>query len=44
MCRHIWQAYNYQSKAAWYGDSEYLYTSSNTTEQALGWTKDTFRT
>ena len=27
-------------KAAWYGDSDYLYTYSNTTKQALAWTKD----
>ncbi len=27
-------------KAAWYGDSDYLYTYSNTTKQALTWTKD----
>ncbi|MFZ0327406.1 MAG: alpha-ketoglutarate-dependent dioxygenase AlkB [Nitrososphaeraceae archaeon] len=27
-------------KAAWYGDSEYLYTYSNTTKQALAWTKE----
>lgn len=27
-------------KAAWYGDSEYSYTYSNTTKQALSWTKD----
>ena len=29
-------------KAAWYGDSEYLYTYSNTTKQALAWTKELF--
>jgi alkylated DNA repair dioxygenase AlkB len=27
-------------KAAWYGDSEYLYTYSNTTKRALEWTKE----
>jgi alkylated DNA repair dioxygenase AlkB len=27
-------------KAAWYGDSNYLYTYSNTTKQALVWTKE----
>lgn len=27
-------------KAAWYGDSEYLYTYSNTTKQALPWTTE----
>lgn len=27
-------------KAAWYGDSDYRYTYSNTTKQALGWTKE----
>jgi alkylated DNA repair dioxygenase AlkB len=27
-------------KAAWYGDSDYLYTYSNATKQALGWTKE----
>jgi alkylated DNA repair dioxygenase AlkB len=27
-------------KAAWYGDSDYLYTYSNTTKQALAWTKE----
>src|ERR671913_1538780 len=27
-------------KAAWYGDSDYLYTYSNTTKQALLWTND----
>jgi alkylated DNA repair dioxygenase AlkB len=27
-------------KTAWYGDSEYLYTYSNTTKQALAWTKE----
>lgn len=27
-------------KAAWYGDNEYLYTYSNTTKQALVWTKE----
>ena len=27
-------------KAAWYGDSGYLYTYSNTTKQALSWTKE----
>ena len=27
-------------KVAWYGDSEYLYTYSNTTKQALAWTKE----
>lgn len=26
--------------AAWYGDSEYLYTYSNATKQALKWTKE----
>jgi alkylated DNA repair dioxygenase AlkB len=26
-------------KVAWYGDSDYLYTYSNTTKQALAWTK-----
>src|SRR5919199_1069919 len=25
---------------AWYGNSEYLYTYSNTTKRALGWTKE----
>jgi alkylated DNA repair dioxygenase AlkB len=27
-------------KTAWYGDSDYLYTYSNTTKQALAWTKE----
>ncbi|HET7148714.1 MAG TPA: alpha-ketoglutarate-dependent dioxygenase AlkB [Candidatus Nitrosopolaris sp.] len=27
-------------KVAWYGDSDYLYTYSNTTKQALSWTKE----
>src|ERR671910_3238058 len=27
-------------KAAWYGDSNYLYTYSNTTKHALAWTKE----
>jgi alkylated DNA repair dioxygenase AlkB len=27
-------------KAAWYGDSDYLYTYSNTTKQALAWTEE----
>jgi alkylated DNA repair dioxygenase AlkB len=27
-------------KAAWYGDLDYLYTYSNTTKQALQWTKE----
>jgi alkylated DNA repair dioxygenase AlkB len=27
-------------KAAWYGDSEYLYTYSNITKRALAWTKE----
>src|SRR5688500_4009935 len=27
-------------KAAWYGDADYLYTYSNTTKQALVWTKE----
>jgi alkylated DNA repair dioxygenase AlkB len=27
-------------KVAWYGDSNYLYTYSNTTKQALAWTKE----
>jgi hypothetical protein len=27
-------------KVAWYGDSNYLYTYSNTTKQALSWTKE----
>jgi alkylated DNA repair dioxygenase AlkB len=27
-------------KAAWYGDKPYLYTYSNTTKQALAWTKE----
>ncbi|WP_423149663.1 alpha-ketoglutarate-dependent dioxygenase AlkB family protein [Rubrolithibacter danxiaensis] len=27
-------------KAAWYGDSDYLYTYSNTTKQALVWTPE----
>jgi alkylated DNA repair dioxygenase AlkB len=27
-------------KAAWYGDSDYLYTYSNTTKQALTWTRE----
>jgi alkylated DNA repair dioxygenase AlkB len=27
-------------KAAWYGDSNYLYTYSNSTKQALAWTKE----
>ena len=27
-------------KVAWYGDSNYAYTYSNTTKQALGWTKE----
>jgi alkylated DNA repair dioxygenase AlkB len=27
-------------KVAWYGDSEYLYTYSNTTKQALAWTNE----
>ena len=27
-------------KVAWYGDSDYLYTYSNTTKQAFAWTKE----
>ncbi len=27
-------------KVAWYGDSEYSYTYSNTTKRALAWTKE----
>src|ERR671935_1968731 len=27
-------------EVAWYGDSEYLYTYSNTTKEALAWTKE----
>lgn len=27
-------------KVAWYGDSDYLYTYSNSTKQALAWTKE----
>jgi alkylated DNA repair dioxygenase AlkB len=27
-------------KVAWYGDTEYLYTYSNSTKQALSWTKE----
>jgi alkylated DNA repair dioxygenase AlkB len=27
-------------KVAWYGDSEYLYTYSNSTKRALAWTKE----
>jgi alkylated DNA repair dioxygenase AlkB len=27
-------------KAAWYGDSDYLYTYSNSTKQALSWTEE----
>jgi alkylated DNA repair dioxygenase AlkB len=27
-------------KVAWYGDSDYFYTYSNTTKQALAWTKE----
>ena len=27
-------------KTAWYGDSDYLYTYSNITKQALPWTKE----
>lgn len=27
-------------KAAWYGDTDYLYTYSNTTKQALAWTPE----
>jgi alkylated DNA repair dioxygenase AlkB len=29
-------------KVAWYGDSVYLYTYSNTTKRASAWTKDLF--
>src|SRR5919205_2612666 len=29
-------------KVAWYGDSEYVYTYSNSTKRALAWTKDLF--
>jgi alkylated DNA repair dioxygenase AlkB len=29
-------------KVAWYGDSEHLYTYSNSTKRALTWTKDLF--
>jgi alkylated DNA repair dioxygenase AlkB len=29
-------------KVAWYGDSEYLYTYSNTTKRALAWTKELY--
>jgi alkylated DNA repair dioxygenase AlkB len=29
-------------KTAWYGDSDYSYTYSNTTKQALAWTKELF--
>ncbi|MGC1927409.1 MAG: hypothetical protein WA667_00415, partial [Candidatus Nitrosopolaris sp.] len=27
-------------KVAWYGDSDYLYTYSNTTKQAFAWTEE----
>ena len=27
-------------KVAWYGDSEYVYTYSNSTKRALAWTKE----
>ena len=30
-------------KTAWYGDSDYSYTYSNTTKQALAWTKELSR-
>jgi alkylated DNA repair dioxygenase AlkB len=29
-------------EVAWYGDSQYVYTYSNTTRQALAWTKELF--
>jgi alkylated DNA repair dioxygenase AlkB len=29
-------------EVAWYGDSEYLYTNSNSTKRALEWTKELF--
>ena len=29
-----------KTKVAWYGDSDYLYTYSNTTKQALAWIKE----
>jgi alkylated DNA repair dioxygenase AlkB len=29
-------------KVAWYGDSEYVYTYSNSTKRALAWTKELF--
>src|ERR671930_500166 len=35
-CRHIVA----KRKVAWYGDSNYMYTYSNTTKQALVWTKE----
>jgi alkylated DNA repair dioxygenase AlkB len=35
-CKHIIT----KRKVAWYGDSDYMYTYSNTTKQALTWTKE----
>src|ERR671939_762823 len=35
-CKHIIT----KRKVAWYGDSDYMYTYSNTTKQALVWTKE----
>jgi alkylated DNA repair dioxygenase AlkB len=35
-CKHIVT----KRKVAWYGDSDYMYTYSNTTKQALTWTKE----
>jgi alkylated DNA repair dioxygenase AlkB len=32
--------YSQKRKVAWYGYSNYLYTYSNTTKQALSWTKE----
>ena len=35
-CKHIVTKRN----VAWYGDSDYMYTYSNTAKQALTWTKE----
>jgi hypothetical protein len=35
---HLWQTYYYQKKSGVYGDTNFNYTYSNTTKQALIWT------
>jgi hypothetical protein len=41
--KHSWyKNITTKRKVAWYGDSEYLYTYSNSTKRALAWTKELF--